>query len=83
MSMQDDPLAETYARQRSAAQRKLDADLVKSLRAIARPVGARSGKLGIVVRMAADRIEQLRRELDQSAVSGPQADIQPASTPIN
>jgi hypothetical protein len=67
----------------SAAQRKLDADLVKSLRHIARQLDRRSAKLGIVIRMAAERIEALSRDLDRTPAPGPQADNQPASTPIN
>ena len=83
MSLEDDPLADRYTRQRRAAQRKLDADLVKSLRNIARQLEKRSGRLGIMIKMAADRIEALNRDLDQTSASGSQADNQPASAPIN
>jgi len=66
-----------------AAQRKHDADLAKALRNAAHHLEKRSAKLGIVLRTAAERIEALNRDLDRVAAPGPQADIQPASTPIN
>lgn len=62
--------------------RKYDADLVASMRSVARMMEKRSAKVAVVLRQGADRIEALGRAVDYTDQSAQQPDIQPASTPI-
>lgn len=67
----------------NAAQRKHDAELAANLRRMAAIVSRRMGKPAMLMKAAADRIEQLSGGLDPKPKSEPQLENQPASTPVN